>query len=200
MCELIKIKEYIERVFWGVLGCFVLCPACPSEGLLSVLLLVDQRQDRIDLVFQRPLSTVRFDEGLDAHVVDDAVVGVAQGRHEELVPEGRPVRLIIEQTAGGVRAVGDGGADDVHRLGAGAGSLQEPTVASQYLLLGVAGQIVKAFAGVNDGIVRQSGIGQHEILLSRGERSNQREIGGSKLGPLPWGTGESLPLSLSLFL
>ena len=71
---------------------------------------------------------------LDAHVVDDAVVAVPQGRHEELVPEGGPVGPVIEQAHGHVGPRQNPGADLRHLRARRFGPLQKAAVAAQHLV------------------------------------------------------------------
>eukprot|EP00567_Pseudictyota_dubia_P012195 CAMPEP_0197438338 /NCGR_PEP_ID=MMETSP1175-20131217/5368_1 /TAXON_ID=1003142 /ORGANISM="Triceratium dubium, Strain CCMP147" /LENGTH=147 /DNA_ID=CAMNT_0042968049 /DNA_START=127 /DNA_END=566 /DNA_ORIENTATION=- len=135
-----------------------------SIALLVVFLaLVLQRQDRIDLVFERRRSGVRLDFALNSNVVDDAVVLVSQGGDEKLVPERSAVGLVVEEAGGTLRAVRDGRSDDVHGLLVGAGPLQEPAIPAQDLIAAVSREFVKTLARVHDRIVRQARVGQYEV-------------------------------------
>mmetsp|Transcript_24786 Transcript_24786/g.98408 ORF Transcript_24786/g.98408 Transcript_24786/m.98408 type:complete len:313 (-) Transcript_24786:42-980(-) len=117
------------------------------------------------------------DLALDADVVDDGAVGVAERRDEELVPEGRAVGFVVEQADRRVDARLDALADDVDGLGVGAGPLEEAAVAADNLLHGVPRELQEALARVHDGVVGERRVRHREVLLRRLERHHESEVG-----------------------
>mmetsp|Transcript_23457 Transcript_23457/g.65119 ORF Transcript_23457/g.65119 Transcript_23457/m.65119 type:complete len:229 (-) Transcript_23457:1142-1828(-) len=104
---------------------------------------------------------------LDADKVGNVSCGVSEGGNEELVPKGRPVDAVVEQTHAEVGSLFDGVPDALDGLGVRFGPLQKPAVTPEDLVQRVSGEIQKALGGVNDGVVREGRVRDHKVLLGR---------------------------------
>lgn len=114
---------------------------------------------------------------LDPDKVGHFARGVAEGRNEELIPEGGPVDTVVEQTDGHVVALLDGLADAFDVLGIRLGALQEAAIAAQNLVERVSRQVEETLRSVDDRIVRKAGVGDDKVLLGRLEGLDEGEIG-----------------------
>jgi len=133
-------------------------------GLLFFLLLRNGGR-----VFVRNLA-------LDPHEVGDVAAGIAEGGNEELIPEGCTIDAVVEQADGHVVAGFDRLADALGCLGIRFWTLQEATIAAEDLIQRVAGEVEKSLTGIDDRVVGQRGVRDHEVLLGRLEGLDEGEV------------------------
>mmetsp|Transcript_14820 Transcript_14820/g.56066 ORF Transcript_14820/g.56066 Transcript_14820/m.56066 type:complete len:377 (-) Transcript_14820:153-1283(-) len=110
---------------------------------------------------------------LDANEIHDAAVHVPKGRHEELVPEGGAIGLVVQQANRRIYPSSDARADDGDLLRVRVGTLEEAAISPEDLSLRVPRQRHEALGGVHDGIVWQLRVRDHEALLRRGQHLHE---------------------------
>mmetsp|Transcript_21837 Transcript_21837/g.47931 ORF Transcript_21837/g.47931 Transcript_21837/m.47931 type:complete len:529 (-) Transcript_21837:321-1907(-) len=113
------------------------------------------------------------DIALDSHIEPYVAAAIKDGGEGEHVPEGAAVLAVVEEAHGALRARLDGVPDLVHRARVGARALQEAAVPAQHLLAGVPGELEKVVRGEDDGVVRQRGVADAEVLLDALQRRAQ---------------------------
>ena len=104
------------------------------------------------------------------YIIDNPLLLVPQGCDKELIPKGRAVGFVIEQTNRGIDTFFDSLANDLDGTLIRTRSLQKAAVSAQDLVQGVPRQVEKALTDVDNGIVRQCGIGNGKVLLRSRER------------------------------
>jgi hypothetical protein len=114
----------------------------------------------------KPLLGVpaRGDVRLDADEVGDLARLVADGRDRQPVPERRPVPAVVEDLLDALALPRDGGADPFDRGAIRVGALEEPAVPPQHLGGGVARHALEALVHVDQGTVREAGVGDRDPL------------------------------------
>ena len=121
------------------------------------------------LALQRHVDLAREEIGQDA-------VRVADGRHQQAVPE-RLARLAMVADVDLDRPAGlHGLADADHRPGIGLGALQEAAVAADDLLARVAGQAAEGIVDEDDRVVGQAGVRDHHGH-ARGAHGRREGVG-----------------------
>mmetsp|Transcript_32988 Transcript_32988/g.60820 ORF Transcript_32988/g.60820 Transcript_32988/m.60820 type:complete len:280 (-) Transcript_32988:14-853(-) len=114
---------------------------------------------------------------LHPHEIHHVILRIPQRGHEELIPEGGAVRLVIQETNGGVGPLPHPLSNDVDRRLIGPGSLEETAIPPQDLIEGVPREIEEALRHVHDGIVGEGRVGNSEVLLRPAERRHETVIG-----------------------
>jgi hypothetical protein len=130
-----------------------------------------------EVVFERLLGApqpvlglaTRGDVRLDPDEVGDLAEPIAYGRDREPVPEGGAVPPVVQDLDDALALLGDGGADLGNRCRIGAGTLQEPAVPAERLGQGVPRDALEPFVDVDQGPIRQPGIGDGDALGRDGE-------------------------------
>ena len=117
------------------------------------------------------------DLALHADKVGDIAIGVAQGGNKELIPKGRSVDTVIQQTDRHVIALFNGLANAFDRLGVRLGALEEAAIAAENLVEAVASQVEETLTGIDNGIVGQAGIRDDKVLLRRLECLDEGKVG-----------------------
>ena len=107
------------------------------------------------------------------YIIHNVVIGIAQGRHEQLIPERCAVGLAIEQTHGTIGPGLHRLANDFHGPLIGSRALQKPTITSEDFLGRVSRHGIKVGSGKYDGIIGELWIGQDKALLPRGQRLHE---------------------------
>jgi hypothetical protein len=113
---------------------------------------------------------------LDTDKVGHFTIGIAQGRNEELIPEGSSIDTVVEQAHGHVVSLFDGLADTFDVFGVGFGSLQETAIASQDLIQTVPGQVEETLRSIHNRIVWKRWVRDHKVLLRRLQRLDEGEV------------------------
>jgi len=117
------------------------------------------------------------DLALHTDKVGNIAGGIAKSSNKELIPKGRTVHTVVQETDRHVVTLLNGLTDAFHMLRVGFGTLEETAVASQNLIKRVARQVEETLRGVDNGIVGKTGIRDHKVLLGSLEGLDEGEIG-----------------------
>lgn len=117
------------------------------------------------------------DLALDTDKVGNVTRRITERRNEELVPKGRTVDTVVEETHAQVVSGLNGETDPFDGLGVRLRSLQEAAVTTQNLVERIPRQVEEPLRRVDNRIVGQGRVRDDEVLLRRLEGLDEGKVG-----------------------